>query len=534
MIEKLWFLIPEIILFIGVCVVSIMGLSHHRTWRSAVPGATIVFLIAAALATPFLYTPEKMEAAELLMPRVGWYFKVIVGFVSVLLALMCIGLIDRRYEAEVKAGRASFDPMRVNRGEFFIFFLLSVMGVNLICSANDLIWLFLALELVSLPTYVMVAMSRPSRKAQEAAVKYFFLGAMATGVFLYGFALLYGSTGTIVLTEMRDVFAAQVAEEGGVNLLGIVGMIVSLLGVAYKIAAAPMHFYVADVYEGAASAVSAFLAFVPKAAGFLGMILLLGTMGWAGHAGEGSTGLPMPIVTTLWMIAAITMTLGNVGALLQTSVKRMLAYSSVAHSGYMVIGLIAGPGLGINGVLFYLTAYGIMNTAAFAVLAGLERKKAEIETVDDLAGLRFKHPSMAIVMAISAASLLGVPPLLGFMGKLYIFVGGVETGHIPLVIIAGLNSAISAGYYLYLIGLPILSQPSPQAETITTGEARWPRLAGVIGAVLIIVLPVFTNYLYDATERSTEGYLDEQARQIGATDADEPDEPPDPALATRE
>jgi NADH-quinone oxidoreductase subunit N len=513
MIEKLWFLIPEMILFAGVVVVSILGLSPVRALRDVTPWVTIGALVLASAVTPLLYTPERVASAELLMPHVGWYMKVAIMLIAAMLVLMCIGLIDRHYEGEVKAGRTAFDPMRVNRGEFFVLLLFSVMGATLVCNANDLIWLFLALELTSLPTYVMVAMSRPSRKAQEAGVKYFFLGAFATAMFLYGFALLYGSTGTMILTEMRTEFAAQAAGEG-INTFGIVGMILAILGIGFKIAAAPLHFYVADVYEGAASAVTAYIAFVPKAAGMLGLILLLGTMGWYGHLGEDAFGLPEPIVYALWMMAVLTMTLGNVAALLQRSVKRMLAYSSIAHSGYMMIGLIAGPGLGINGILFYLSAYGIMNTAAFAVLAGLERSSQEIETVDDIAGLRLKHPAMAIVLAISSASLLGLPPLLGFMGKLYLFVAGVEAGHVPLVIIAGINSAISAGYYLYLVQLAILSRPSAQAETIVKSPRLWPRVAGMIGAALVVIVPIFTEALYSASERATLDY-DERAPMLG-------------------
>lgn len=527
MIEKLWFLIPEMILFAGVVVVSIFGLSPLRALREVTPWVTIGALVVASAVTPFLYTPERVAEAELLMPHVGWYMKVAIMMIAAMLVLMCIGLIDRHYEGEIKAGRAIFDPMRVNRGEFFVLLLFSVMGATLVCNANDLIWLFLALELTSLPTYVMVAMSRPSRKAQEAGVKYFFLGAFATAIFLYGFALLYGSTGTMVLTEMRTVFAEQAAGEG-INTFGIVGMILAVLGLGFKIAAAPLHFYAADVYEGAASAVTAFIAFVPKAAGMLGLILLLGTMGWYGHVGADAFGLPEPVLYALWMMAVLTMTLGNIAALLQRSVKRMLAYSSIAHSGYMMIGLIAGPGLGINSVLFYLTAYGIMNTAAFAVLAGLERAGQEIETVDDISGLRLKHPGMAIVLAISSASLLGVPPLLGFMGKLYLFVAGVEAGHIPLVVIAGLNSAISAGYYLFLIVLAILLKPSAQAETIEKSPRVWPRVAGLIGAVLIVALPVFTQALYNASERATQDY------ELGPPAAASQDAGEDGAVARRD
>lgn len=505
--EKLWFIIPELILLAGAIVVSVLGLSPRRAIRDVLPVIACAALGGAMIVTPFLYSPERIADADLLMPYLGRYIKVIVCAVGILLTMVTVGLVDRRLEADVASSRMSFDPIRASRGEFYAFMLLSLIGVMLCCNANDLIWLFLALELTSLPTYIMIAMSRGSRQAQEAAVKYFFLGAMAAGIFLYGFALLYGATGTIVLTEMRDAFAAQRADTGTINLFGIIGMILTILGIAYKIAAAPMHFYAADVYEGAASPVTAFLGFVPKTAGMLALILLLGTLGWGGWGGAGPGApdgiLPQPILTTLWMVSVLTMTLGNIGALLQKSVKRMLAYSSIAHSGYMLIGIIAGPGLGVNAVLFYLLVYGLMNTGAFAVLAGLERQGQEIESVDDLAGLRQKHPAMAWAMALCAGSLLGFPPLLGFIGKLYLFLAGVESGQIPLVVIAGLNSAISAWYYLQLIGYPILANPSAGSETIVAAPKAWPRIAAIVSAIAVVVLPFFGQRLLKAAERVT-------------------------------
>jgi NADH-quinone oxidoreductase subunit N len=275
-----------------------------------------------------------------------------------------------------------------------------------------------------------------------------------------------------------------------------------------------MHFYAADVYEGAASPVTAFLAFVPKTAGMLAIILLLTTMGWSGHSLSENgmqvpyEGLPQQVMTTLWMIAVLTMTLGNVGAILQKSAKRVLAYSSIAHSGYMLIGVIAGPRHdGPDAVLFYLLAYGIMNTAAFAVLTGLERRGNEIESMDDLAGLRIRHPAMAVVLAIASGSLLGVPPLLGFWGKLYLFIAGIEAKQIPLVVIAGVNSAISAWYYLRLVALPIMNKPSAQAETIERSPFSWPRIAGVMTAVAVVILPVFANRLFTASEAASASKL---------------------------
>ncbi len=489
MIAKLWFLLPEIILFVAAVTVSVMGLSPNRRLRDAVPVVVCLALGVAMVATPVIYGGERVDET-LLMPWLGLYVKMLVCGVGIFLTLLSIKLIDRRMEEAITMGQTKFDPLRVNRGEFFAFMLLSLIGIMLCSTANDLIWLFLALELTSLPTYIMVAMSRMRRMGQEAAMKYFFLGAMSTAVLLYGFALLYGSAGTIILTEMVDVFAAQAAD-GGINTLGLVGMILVVLGLAFKLAAAPMHFYAADVYEGAASPVTAFLAFAPKAAGVLSLILVLATMGWSGHYDYDQPGLPQPVLIVLWMVAVLTMTLGNIGALLQRSAKRVLAYSSIAHSGYLLIGVIAGPEFfGVQAVLFYLLAYGVMNTAAFGVLAALERRGTEIESMDDLVGLRHRHPAMAVVMAVAALSLIGLPPLLGFWGKLYLFIAGIEAGHVPLIIIAAINSAISAWYYLKLAGLPTLFDPTPQTETIENRPTIWPRVSAVALAVLIVVLPL--------------------------------------------
>ncbi len=513
----IWFLLPELCLFAGAVIVSVMGLSRSKSMRDAGPLVAALSLVLAFIFTPIIYSSDRLAETGMLMPVLGKYVKMIVCAVGVLLIMLSVGLIDRTVERAMETGRLRWDPLRLNRGEYFSFFLLSLIGVMLCCNANDLIWLFLALELTSLPTYIMVAMSRSSRRAQEAAVKYFFLGAMASATFLFGFAFLYGGAGTIVLTEMADVFALQAAT-GGISLFAIVGMSLAILGIAYKIAAAPMHMYAADVYEGAGAPVTAFLGFVPKAAGMIALILLLATFGWSGHA-DNPAGLPFPIVVLLSMMAILTMTLGNVGALLQTNVKRMLAYSSIAHSGYLLMGIIAGPGWGFTAVLFYLLAYGVTNTGSFAVLSGLERRGVEIETMDDIAGLRQKHPWMAVAFAASAGSLLGVPPLLGFIAKLFLFVAAIEAGLIKLVIIAGLNSAISAWYYLKLIGLPVLSAPTAASESVERTPTAWPRVAAILTAAGVIILPFFTGPIVKASEDAAQS-REEVTADAPATDVE--------------
>lgn len=497
MIDKLWFLIPEMVMFAGAVVVSVLGLSRSKRVRDLSPAIVIVSLVIAAALTPLLYANEaRLANAALLIPSLGLYVKVIVPLVGILLAFLTIGLVDRALEVSFSTGRASFDAIRVTRGEFYAFFLLSLIGVMLIANANDLIWLFLALELVSLPTYVMVATARAQRRALEAAVKYFFLGALSAAMFLFGFALIYGATGEIVLTDIAEAFAAQ-KSMGDISTFGVIGMILATLGISFKIAAVPMHFYAADVYEGAASPVTAFLGFVPKAAGMLALILLLSAVGWGG-AGP----MPREIIATLWMIAVLTMTVGNVLALLQRSAKRVLAYSSIAHSGYMLIGLVAGPEHGLPAVLFYLLMYGIMNTAAFAVLAALERKGTEIDSLDDLVGLRKNHPALAAVMAIACISLIGFPPVIGFVGKLFLFRAGVDAGQVSLIVIAAINSAISAWYYLKLAGLPILARPTAQSEEVVRVPSRWPRVGAIVSAIAICTLWIIPGPIYSASQNA--------------------------------
>ncbi len=486
MADRLWFLIPEFILLSGAIVCAIGGLSNSAAIRRRIGFVACAFLMAACIAVPFVYIPEKIANADSLLPNLGKYVKFFAALIGILLVMTSGGLMDRKYEHAIAKGKATFNSLRSSSGEFHSLLLLSITGVMLICEARDLIWLFLALELVSLPTYVMVAMSRWSRIAQEAAMKYFFLGAVSAAMMLYGFALLYGATGTFVFTEMAEVFANQ-RLDGDISVFGQIGLLLAIFGLCYKIAAAPMHLYAPDVYEGASAAVTAFLAFVPKTAGMLAIILLCYLVGW-------EDGLPPVVEMALWVVAVLTMLLGNIGALLQTSTQRMLGYSSIAHSGYMLIGVIAGPPLGIIAVLVYLVIYGATNTSAFATLASLSRSGESVDSLEDISGLYKRSPLAAASMAISCGSLLGIPPLFGFWGKLMLFAAGVSAGQLPLVIVAAVASAISAWYYLKIIGLSLLSPTTPSSESVSV-TLRWPLIAAVISAIIAIAGPILLSSL---------------------------------------
>ena len=514
MIERLWFLLPELIMLAGAVSCAILGISRQVSIRRSLPVVAIVTLIVTLLATCWVYSADMSSMVDgawaLPMP---WLGKTLIGLsvvVGIVLVLVQAGFVDRVYEATVAEGRTTFDPLRTSRGEYYVFFLLSMCGLMLTGMAPDLIWLFLALELTSLPTYVMVAIGRTDRRAQEAAMKYFFLGAMAAAIFLFGFALLYGATGTMSLVDMKTVLTARMAETGSIGTLATLGLLLSIFGIAFKLAAAPLHMYAADVYEGAAAPVTAFLGFVPKAGGVVALLLLLSITGWMDNGGT----LPQPILIALWIMAVLTMTLGNIGALLQTRVKRMLAYSSISHSGYILIGIIAGPGAGFAAVLVYLLGYGLSNTATFAVLASLKRGGGEVETLDDLSGLRERHPAMAWAMAISAGSLLGFPPLLGFWGKLLLIMAGIASGHLVLVVIAAVNSAISAWYYLRLVALPLTGASSASGRGVERGDWNGPRVAAILACAAVIVVPIFlSDILGEAEEgvRSTDVQIEHAA-----------------------
>jgi len=507
MAEKIHYLWPEISLFLATCVTMVMGLSPNLAIRRlCAPIAALGLGIAGILAATT--TPH----GHGLLPDLIPFAKVVISVVGLLLLLLVAGTVDRSEEQLIAQGRIGFNPLRTNRAEFYAFFLFSLTGVMLCSTADDLIWLFLALELTSLPTYIMVTISQTgkgSAKSQEAGVKYFFLGALGAATFLYGFALLYGATGTTNLSVMRDVFARD-----GISPIGYAGMLMAIIGIGFKIAAVPMHMYTPDVYEGAAAPVSAFLAFAPKTAGFLAIILLVSTVGWNHSAIDGHV-LPEPVRLTLWVMAALTMTVGNVLAILQNNVKRILAYSSIAHSGYMLVGVIAGPGVGrsisnngLAAVLFYLLCYGVMNVGVFAVLASLERSAGaggeprEIETVDDLKGLCRTHPALGWTMVLCSLSLMGFPPLLGFLGKLPLFTSIISAGDIPLVIILGLNSAIAAYYYLRLVWAPLVESPNASVAPATPTQFASRPLAAMISALGVVVLAVMGNSLLQASNKA--------------------------------
>ncbi len=318
-------------------------------------------------------------------------------------------------------------------GEIYALILFATTGMLTLVGANDLITLFLGLETMSICLYVMAGLIKDQKTGAESALKYFLLGAFSTGFFLYGMALLYGATGT---TNIPEIGAAA-----STDLLFLAGTALLLIGFLFKVSAIPFHMWTPDVYEGTPTTLTAYMSTASKAATFMALILVLS------RALPIMDGLNWQLV--LSVVAIVTMVFGNIIAMVQDNLKRMLAYSSIAHAGYILVGLATGTSEGYTAVLFYLFAYTIMNVGAFGVVAYYERNKGlDFTQVQNLAGLGFKEPAMGIALSIFLFSLAGVPPFVGFVGKYYVFAAAVNANMIGLAIVGVLASAASIYYYL--------------------------------------------------------------------------------------
>jgi NADH-quinone oxidoreductase subunit N len=412
--------------------------------------------------------------------------------------------------------------------------LIMVAGIGFTAMANELVTLFLAGELVSIPTYILLYLPRVDRPAQEAAMKYFLLSVFSSALLLFGFSYLYGLAGTTNLPALARALG-DARGQGVLPGVALVALVMVVAGLGFRISAVPFHFYAPDVYQGTTTPAAALLAFVPKVAGFVALVRVLGfvlpnlvqvpSLPEAARvltpesifSSEQPLGDQMPVL--LWIVAAVTMSLGNLLALLQDNVKRLLAYSSVAHAGYMLIGLAVAPKLtaasapvgGVEAVLFYLVAYGGMTVGAFAILACLSTPERPAETVDDLAGLARSHPGMALLMVLFLFSLIGIPFTAGFYGKLWIFLGALGVPYDPakpaeveqyrlfvwLAVIGAINAAIGAWYYLRIATVmylrePLHPLPKPRAVPL--------RVAVLVCAVVTLGIGIYPTPLVRAVQ----------------------------------
>ncbi len=385
-----------------------------------------------------------------------------------------------------------------NFGEVHGLLLIATAGMMTLTSAGSLVTLFVGLETMSICLYVLTGLVRADTTANESALKYFLLGAFSTGFFLYGIALMYGATGTMVFSEMATGLAVQ----GRPALFGI-GVALLLIGFLFKVSAVPFHQWTPDVYQGAPTSMSAFMSTTSKTAAFAALAVVLSRAVPAGAIGE-------PVQVALAVISAVTMVFGNVAALTQTNLKRMLAYSSIAHAGYILAGLAAGTAAGIAGSLFYLLAYTAMNVGAFGVAGALEwddREGAD-QTLDSLAGVGYRRPVLGVTMGVFMFALIGFPPLGGFIGKYLIFQSVVNAGMTWLAIIGVLASAASAVYYLRVLVVMWMRSPDDAPEGARSAAFR-PSMATltVVGvcAVGLLLLGTVPGGIISVARTAVEG-----------------------------
>lgn len=411
--------------FLPGIVIAITGLialmvESFKKSISITYGVTIFGLVAAlAVATPSLFG----ETGVAFTGMISYGGTAAFGTVIVLLGTLFCVILSKDY----------LDDAGLHYGEVYAMILFATTGMIGLAVSNDLISLFISLETMSICLYVIAGLVKSEKTGAEAALKYFLLGAFSTGFLLYGIALLYGATGH---TNFADIAAA-----GDTSVLYLAGSALLLVGIFFKIGAVPFHMWTPDVYQGTPTTLTAFMATAAKSATFIAFILVLTRMLNETQGANWSQAIQV--------VSILTMIIGNLIALVQDNVKRMLAYSSIAHAGYLLVGLAAGTAAGYSGVLYYLFAYTIMNVGAFSVIAYYETNHGlNFTEIDSYAGLGFKMPIMGVMLTIFLFSLAGIPPFVGFVGKYYVFAAAINAGFIPLAIIGVLASAASVYYYL--------------------------------------------------------------------------------------
>ncbi len=478
-------LLPLIFLTAWACALLLVDLliPRERKWITA-SLAALGLLGALGLAANQGFQAPAVRAGQGDLLRAFHDMVVVDGFAVFLnLLFLASGLVG------VALAYDYLRRMGLYRGEYYPLLLFSVSGMMLMAVAADLIVVFLALELLSIPLYVLSGYARPRPESEEAALKYFLLGAFSTGFVVYGVALIFGATGT---TSLDGIFTALSQNQAQPTLLSI-GAALLLVGFGFKVAAVPFHMWTPDVYHGAPSPIVGFMSVGAKAGGFAALLRMFVTAFPA---------LSIDLTPVLWALAALTMILGNVLAIAQGNIKRLLAYSSIAHAGYVLMALVPfGQERvaqdGAASALFYLVAYACTSFTAWAVVIALEKAGGQGLQLDDYAGLGRKYPLLAAAMAVAMLSFTGVPPTLGFVGKFYLFRTVIEGGFVGLALIGVITSLISAYYYLRVVVIMYMREGDPAARS----EAWLNLIAGAfaLGTLLLIV---FAGPLFDWAARA--------------------------------
>lgn len=452
-------LLPEITLLVFALIVLGIDLTTKPSRRFSLGWVSAIGITIALVAALIWSRPEEGQnlilGGMLRHDWIGFSFKILILFAAAVSSLLSIGVSDV-----------------ADRGEYFTLMLVATLGMNLMASAADLMMLFLAIETTSIPLYVLAGFLKRDEKSTESGLKYFLFGAMTSAVMVYGFSLLYGFTGETNLYRITEAVVSN--SSARLMLSGIA--VLTLVGFAFKVAAVPFHFWTPDVYEGAPTPITAYVSTASKAAGFAVLVRVM------------LVAFPEIQVTWAAILAAMataTMTLGNVLAIAQKNIKRLLAYSSIAHAGYALIGLVALSQFGAASVLFYLIAYVVTNLTAFGIVI-LFARSAGSDEIADYAGLSRRSPWLAFALLIAFLSLAGMPPFAGFVAKVYVFAAAVESGLIWLAFVGVLNAIIGLYYYLTVLKVVYLYRSDDEDKPISVPSPYAIALVACIAGILIV------------------------------------------------
>ncbi|TDI84663.1 MAG: NADH-quinone oxidoreductase subunit N [Caldithrix sp.] len=488
-INSLAYFVPELLLtgiVLAMVIADLFLKKEHSPWMSiiALAGAVVVFL---AVIAQYDLGSRSIFSDMLVVDPFSLFFKLLFLASAVLVIFLSIGSVEL-------AGR----PV----GEYFTLLMALTLGMFLMASATNLLTIYISIELVSVISFVLATYLKTRRRSSEAGLKYAIYGAFSSGLMLFGISILYGLTGTFNIYEISEILAGRVTNE----LALLVSVLLIIAGFGYKIASVPFHFWVPDVYEGAPTPITAFLSVGPKAAGFAVLIRFF-NVALVSHSGNGATewlalgGIDWPQI--LAVIAAATMTLGNLVAIMQNNIKRLLAYSSIAHAGYALMGTVLLSEQGVYATMFYLVVYYLMNVGAFLVVI-IFQDIIGSEDINDWKGLAYKAPIPAIAMGIFLFSLTGLPPTAGFVGKFYLFAAVVKAGpaFYWLAAVGLLNSVVALYYYARVVRAMFLEKSEDEAVSLTVSPYYVTLLAVLV--IPTLVLGVYWAPLADLANYSVE------------------------------
>jgi len=465
-LNEVYNIIPLVIIGAGI-VVSILIELYTNNGKTILPWFSFLLFITTGFYS--LMTVDNQSIVFQNMLSTGGITNIFYFIFNIGAALVCLLSVDytKKYG--------------INYSEYYILIQNSVLGMMLMAGAKNLFMIFLGLEVMSVCFYVLAGVNRKKEKAIEASLKYFLLGAFATGFLVYGIALIYGSAQTTSI----EVITAGFAEYSS-NIIFLVGILLFLIGFSFKIAAFPFHMWVPDVYEGAPTTVTGLFSTIGKAAAFSAIIATLTAL----FSGE-STSMFLPYLAVL---SIFSMLFGSIVAIAQTNIKRMLAYSSISHAGYILIGLAAGTAAGVAGVVFYLAVYTFMNLAAFGIIALVEGENDTNLDINSYAGLGTKSPVLAALLAIIMFSLAGLPPLAGFFAKYYVFIAAIKSGLTWLAILGIISSVISVYFYLRVVVLMYFKEPEGE---IVHSKSYSGFIGVAVSVILVILLGIIPGSLLD-------------------------------------